>query len=119
MPWVGFEHTIPVFERAKTFHVLDRGATVIGRVSEVRNLIIYLLLIKKRGRRGGLFLFATWIVSFEKQTIILLVKKLSAFVKNEFSIPYSQKKSVNSSCSSRMHSTLKKLILKDLHYPPL
>jgi hypothetical protein len=28
---VGFEHTIPVFERAKTVHVLDRAATVIGR----------------------------------------------------------------------------------------
>jgi hypothetical protein len=24
---VGFEHTIPVFERAKTFHALDRAAT--------------------------------------------------------------------------------------------
>jgi hypothetical protein len=30
MPWVGFEHTIPVFERAMTFHALDRAATVIG-----------------------------------------------------------------------------------------
>jgi hypothetical protein len=30
MPWVGFETTIPVFERAKTFHALDRAATVIG-----------------------------------------------------------------------------------------
>jgi hypothetical protein len=31
MPWVGFELTIPVFERAKkTFHVLARSATVIG-----------------------------------------------------------------------------------------
>jgi hypothetical protein len=27
---VGFETTIPVFERANTFHVLDRAATVIG-----------------------------------------------------------------------------------------
>jgi hypothetical protein len=26
---VGFEHTIPVFERAKIFYVLDRAATVI------------------------------------------------------------------------------------------
>jgi hypothetical protein len=31
MPWVGFEPTIPVFERAKTVHALDRAATVIGR----------------------------------------------------------------------------------------
>jgi hypothetical protein len=32
MPRVGFEPTIPVFERAKTIHVLDRAATVIGTV---------------------------------------------------------------------------------------
>jgi hypothetical protein len=30
MPWVGFEPTIPAFERAKTFHALDRAANVIG-----------------------------------------------------------------------------------------
>jgi hypothetical protein len=30
MPWVGFEPTIPVFERAKTFHALDRAAILIG-----------------------------------------------------------------------------------------
>jgi hypothetical protein len=30
MPWVGFESTIPVFDWAKTFHTLDRVATVIG-----------------------------------------------------------------------------------------
>jgi hypothetical protein len=29
MPWVGFEFTIPVFERAKTFHALDRATTMI------------------------------------------------------------------------------------------
>jgi hypothetical protein len=28
MPWVGFEPTIPVFERAKTFHASDRAGTV-------------------------------------------------------------------------------------------
>jgi hypothetical protein len=33
MPWVGFEPTIPVSELAKTFHVLDRAATVIGFIS--------------------------------------------------------------------------------------
>jgi hypothetical protein len=27
---VGFESTIPVFERAKTLHALDNAATVIG-----------------------------------------------------------------------------------------
>jgi hypothetical protein len=30
MPQVGFEPTIPVFERAKTVHALDCAATVIG-----------------------------------------------------------------------------------------
>jgi hypothetical protein len=30
MPRVGFEHTIQVFERAKTVHALDRAAIVIG-----------------------------------------------------------------------------------------
>jgi hypothetical protein len=33
MPYVGFEPTIPVFERAKTVHALDGAATVIGKVS--------------------------------------------------------------------------------------
>jgi hypothetical protein len=32
MPWMGFEPTIPEFQRVKTVHVrvLDRAATVIG-----------------------------------------------------------------------------------------
>jgi hypothetical protein len=30
MPCVGFEHTIPAFERTKTVHALDRSANVIG-----------------------------------------------------------------------------------------
>jgi hypothetical protein len=30
MPRVGFDGTIPVFERAKTVHALDRAAIVIG-----------------------------------------------------------------------------------------
>jgi hypothetical protein len=30
MPLVVFEPTIPEFEQAKTFHALDRAATVIG-----------------------------------------------------------------------------------------
>jgi hypothetical protein len=44
MPWVGFEPMIPVFERAKTFHVLDRMAPVIGinlyRVTQIVTCII-------------------------------------------------------------------------------
>jgi hypothetical protein len=31
MPPVGFEHMIPVNERTKTAHALDREATVIGQ----------------------------------------------------------------------------------------
>jgi hypothetical protein len=30
MARVGFEHTIPAFERAKIFHALEPAATVIG-----------------------------------------------------------------------------------------
>jgi hypothetical protein len=31
MPRVGFEPTVPVFERAKTVHALDRAAAVFGK----------------------------------------------------------------------------------------
>jgi hypothetical protein len=31
MPWMGFESTIPMFERAKAFHAPDRAVIVIGR----------------------------------------------------------------------------------------
>jgi hypothetical protein len=30
MPQVGFEHTIPVFDRAKMIHAIDCAATVVG-----------------------------------------------------------------------------------------
>jgi hypothetical protein len=36
MPWMGFETTIPAFERAKTVHALDRAAIVIGNYFEYR-----------------------------------------------------------------------------------
>jgi hypothetical protein len=32
MPRVGFELTIPVFERAQTVHALDRSAAMIGHI---------------------------------------------------------------------------------------
>jgi hypothetical protein len=32
VPQMGFEATIPVFERAKTVHALDRAAPVIGTI---------------------------------------------------------------------------------------
>jgi hypothetical protein len=35
---VGFESTIPVFERAKTVHALDRAATGIGNSGTLQNL---------------------------------------------------------------------------------
>jgi hypothetical protein len=34
MPQVGFEPTIPVFEKTKRVHALDRAAAVIGFVAE-------------------------------------------------------------------------------------
>jgi hypothetical protein len=39
MPRLGFEHTIPAFERMKTVHALDRAATVIGTVADLAILI--------------------------------------------------------------------------------
>jgi hypothetical protein len=39
MPQVGFEHTIPVFERAKTLHALDAAVTVISSPCLVTVLI--------------------------------------------------------------------------------
>jgi hypothetical protein len=42
MPLVGFEPTNLAFERAKTFHVLDRAATVIGTLHlTLPNLILF------------------------------------------------------------------------------
>jgi hypothetical protein len=38
MPLAGFEPTVPVFKRAKTFHALDRAATVTGFVQAYRGL---------------------------------------------------------------------------------
>jgi hypothetical protein len=39
MPRMGFESTIPLFERAKTFPALDRAANIIG------DILIYYTLI--------------------------------------------------------------------------
>jgi hypothetical protein len=50
MPRVGYEPTIPVFERAKTVHALDRAATVIGlyliTVCTTSDTIVGLVLLK-------------------------------------------------------------------------
>jgi hypothetical protein len=39
MPLVGFEPTIPVFERAKMFHALDRAAIVIVKIFTVLKFV--------------------------------------------------------------------------------
>jgi hypothetical protein len=39
MPWIGFEPTTPVFERAKTVHALDSAATVIGSFVYYKTLL--------------------------------------------------------------------------------
>jgi hypothetical protein len=41
MPRVGLEPTIPVSERAKTVHALDRAATVIGLIALQYNVTVY------------------------------------------------------------------------------
>jgi hypothetical protein len=41
MPQVEVEPTIPVFEQAKTFHALDRAATVIGCLIQPTEKKIY------------------------------------------------------------------------------
>jgi hypothetical protein len=35
MPWVAFEPTVPVFEKVKTVHALDRAATVSGEITYI------------------------------------------------------------------------------------
>jgi hypothetical protein len=40
MPRVEFEPTIPVFERAKTIHALDRAASVFGSIAYTLRQII-------------------------------------------------------------------------------
>jgi hypothetical protein len=45
MPQLGFEPTIPVFKRAKTFRVLDRVATVIGPINSVGVIINVVIIL--------------------------------------------------------------------------
>jgi hypothetical protein len=40
---VGFETTIPVFERTNIVHALDRAATVIGLDTSYRPTFIYIV----------------------------------------------------------------------------
>jgi hypothetical protein len=46
MPQVGFEPTMPVFERTKTVHALDRAASVIGDILRTYSQIIKELQVK-------------------------------------------------------------------------
>jgi hypothetical protein len=46
MPRVGFEPTVTVFERAKTFHVLDRVATATGQPLQFHTQVILKFVIK-------------------------------------------------------------------------
>jgi hypothetical protein len=41
MPPVGFEHTIPLFERSKAVHALDCAATMIGSTISYPDLIFF------------------------------------------------------------------------------
>jgi hypothetical protein len=57
MPSVGFEPTIPAFQRAKTVHALDRAVTVIDTHNTYSNNTLILILLhgvwgrKKKGER--------------------------------------------------------------------
>jgi hypothetical protein len=55
MPLSGFEPTIPVFKRAKTFHALDRAATVTGIVITYPPTIDY----SKTQDQGTMFLLTS------------------------------------------------------------
>jgi hypothetical protein len=43
MPRVGFEPTIPVFDRAKTVHALHSAVIVIGYIIKYHGKFVYLL----------------------------------------------------------------------------
>jgi hypothetical protein len=46
MPRVGFEPTIPTFERSKTVHVLDCAATAIGTLIMGKYIIVTIMKMK-------------------------------------------------------------------------
>jgi hypothetical protein len=53
MPRVEFESTNPVFERAKTVHVLDRAATVIGKTKNRRLKFVLVRTYENCGMLGS------------------------------------------------------------------
>jgi hypothetical protein len=75
---VGFEATIPVFERAKTVHTLDRAATVIG-IEHVQTsyknkemYIIWILIIQ-----FSYYLFRCWLNSPKASYIVSRSEELT------------------------------------------
>jgi hypothetical protein len=58
MPLAGFEPTIPVFKRAKTFHALDCAATVTGKAC------IYTR--QKRWQKSRVFIHASSVIGTQE-----------------------------------------------------
>jgi hypothetical protein len=57
MPRVEFEPMIPVFERAKIFHALDRSVTVIGNSSSSGWLLSHSYIACFHGTQGFIAVF--------------------------------------------------------------
>jgi hypothetical protein len=57
MTWVRFEPTVPVSERAKTVHALDRATTVI----DVQLYLDFIMFVVSRNSDN--FISSKWIVS--------------------------------------------------------
>jgi hypothetical protein len=76
MPRVGFEPTIPVFERAKTVHASDRATTVIG----IRS--IYYRNIETSDRYLNIHnpCFGRVLIIFKPCTLLISVRVFNAFI---------------------------------------
>jgi hypothetical protein len=70
MPRVRFEPTIPVFERAKSVHALDRTATVTGIIMKYSWLIFIVL---KNVCSWRLVKNASWYLAFVSVVLVLLI----------------------------------------------
>jgi hypothetical protein len=70
MPQVGFEHMIPVFERANTVHALDHAATVIGNNSAPTSEKNHCISIRTSNR---LMLFKEMITVYSENYMKFLV----------------------------------------------
>jgi hypothetical protein len=64
MPQVGFEPTIPAFERAKTVHALDRSATVIGL--DPIGLPIIIVIITAKTKLNSVAVVRKWNIPTER-----------------------------------------------------